>query len=67
VLSVATMLCGLGLYCLGINAEWPQQGIDIVTQIALGVLYVVGAAVAAYGLYRKTKIGGWSAPRRSIA
>ncbi len=42
LLSITAALCGLGLFCMGITAEWLQPVIDAMTQIALGLLYVVG-------------------------
>lgn len=64
LLSVLTALCGLGLLCLGIDATWLQQAIDILTQLSLGALYILGAGIAAWGMGRKVKLGRWSAPTR---
>lgn len=62
ILNAVTAFCGLGLVCLGIDAQWLEIAINIMVQLALGGLYIVGAATTAYGLYRKTKLGRWSAP-----
>lgn len=61
LLSILAALCGFGLLCMGIDASWLQSAIEVVQQVALGGLYLVGASVAAYGLYRKVKLGQFSA------
>jgi hypothetical protein len=60
LLAVLTALCGLGMICLGIDANWLQQCIELITQIVLGVFYLIGASVALVGLIRKVKLGRWS-------
>jgi hypothetical protein len=43
------------------KARKQQQITDVIMQIVLGVLYLVGASVAFTGLLRKLKLGRWSA------
>ncbi|MFN3658161.1 MAG: hypothetical protein ACK4UO_12970 [Pseudolabrys sp.] len=61
VLNAVTALCGFGLVCLGIDADWLVQVINFITQVALGALYIVGGGIALFGLGRKVKLGQWSA------
>lgn len=64
VLQLALASCTIGFYCLGVDATWFNQGIDLLGTLVMGVLYVVGALQGMYGLYRKATFARWAAPLR---
>lgn len=60
VLAVLTVLYGLGMVCLGVDADFIQRIINAIMQFSLCVLYLVGAVVATVGAIRKVKLRRWS-------
>ncbi len=61
-LQASTLLCGFGILCLGIDADWLNSAIGAVSALVAGILYVIAAVQVIYGLARKVKLGQWSAP-----
>jgi hypothetical protein len=64
VLQVSTLVCGLGLLCLGLDADWLTSAINGLTTILTGVLYLVSGAMAVWGLIRKFRLGRWAAVQK---
>lgn len=60
-LQAVTLACGLGLYCVGIDAEWVNDFVQTMTDLAYAVLFLFGTGVTLWGLLRKARYGRWSA------
>jgi hypothetical protein len=60
-LHAATLACGLGLYCIGIDADFVNQAVGSITNIAYWALLIIGEFATVYGLIRKIHLRRWSA------
>lgn len=63
VVQAASTACGLGLYCLGVDAEMLNEFAAIMETLAFGAMILVGGCIALFGLVRKLTLRRWSAPR----
>jgi hypothetical protein len=61
LLHAVTLACGLGLYCVGIDATWINQAIDQIVNAVYFGASLLGAVIAIVGLIRKLYHGRWSA------
>lgn len=61
LLHAAVLACGLGVYCIGIDAGWVNAVVDAIAKLAYAVALTIGPLVALLGLIRKIRLGQWSA------
>jgi hypothetical protein len=61
ILNAATLSCGLGLYCIGIDADWLNKMVAAISALAYFLASSLGAVMTIIGLIRKAMVGRWSA------
>jgi hypothetical protein len=61
LLHASVGACGLGVYCLGIDGETINQGVQVLTNVAYAAALSLGAVMTAIGFVRKLINGQWSA------
>jgi hypothetical protein len=61
LLKLSVLACGLGVYCVGLDADWLNKAVDALTQIAYGFALLFGGVMTFIGLLRKWWSGRWSA------
>ena len=61
LLHASVVACGLGVYCLGVDEQTINQGVQVLTNLAYAAALSLGAVMAVIGFIRKFANGQWSA------
>lgn len=67
IVHLATVVCGFGFYCIGIDTLWMNSFIEAVSNIIYFLTSLIGPVMTIVGLFRKINLGRWSAAPDPVA
>lgn len=53
IIHLLTLACGFGLVCLGVDTEWLNQFVEVLSQLVFWILSIISAIGFLYGSTRK--------------